>query len=45
MKDDANPMVLAAHVAEIGHSLWLKTTSFFPRILIEREILVLKSQP
>jgi hypothetical protein len=29
MKDDANPMVLAAHVAEIGQSLWLKTTSFF----------------
>jgi hypothetical protein len=27
MKDDANPAVLAAHVAEIGHSLWLKTTS------------------
>jgi hypothetical protein len=27
MKDDANLVILAAQVAEIGHSLWLKTTS------------------
>jgi hypothetical protein len=27
MKDDANLVILAAQVAEINHSLWLKTTS------------------
>jgi hypothetical protein len=26
MKDHANVLILAAQVAEIGHSQWLKTT-------------------
>lgn len=37
MKDDANLVILAAQVAEINHSLWLKTTSSILKHKAKRE--------
>jgi hypothetical protein len=45
MKDDANLVILAAHVAEISHSLWLKTTSSLLKPNAEREVPMLAQVP